>query len=308
MANYKRFNELVWAGFGKRLLDKNDPDMLEKQTEFLQVCRAGKAEFLNYLNEHLYSQDDVVVGDTPVLFEHRFSEREFFLATTIDTQKKIWDAFKEIEEETKFLCGFWAHIIVEMLKNEKIEPSFLAASPNGGASNSRGLSLIDEVLQLSAEQNMSAKSRKKVDECVRRVLRSMCNSAPRGKRIVFYDFHLGKSYWRWHWATKMSSDEMLSRLGLSFEQVRNALNEKNYQALSEKFHSGRSYFSAPYILGGLLLFLAQRKEEGHGDLVGKKLKRVIDQLAYLSSWKAIELQPPATNQQEIQNIVNNLPD
>ena len=300
MTNYKRFDESVWAKFGKGLLNKNDPNLLETQTEFLQVCLAGKAEFLNYLNEHLYSQDGAVVGDTCVLCEHGFSENEFCLPPP-GTQKIIWDTFKEIDEEMKFLCGFWAHIIVEMLKNKKIEPSFLAARPNGGPSNPQGQSVIDEVLQLLDKQKTNDKLKKKVDDCVRRVLRSMCNPEARGKRIVFYDFHMGKSYWCWHWAHTMSSDKMHSHLGLSFEQVLDALSATNYPVLSAKMHTGRSYISAPNNLGGLLLFLTQAEK-----LAGTKLRQIIDRLSYMSAWKAIELQTPTANQQEIQNIANNL--
>ena len=312
MTDYKRFDESVWANFGKGLLDKRDSERIDKQKNFLQVCRQGKTEFLDYLKDNLYSEDGAVIGSIPVPFEHCFSEREFILATTHDTQKIIWDTFREIDEETKFLCGFWAYIIVGMIKQGKICPSFLAANPNGSASDQQGLSLIDNVLQLSEdndkeETTKKKKKNKKIDDCVRRVLRSMCNPAPRGKRIVFYDFHLGKSYWRWHWAKKMSSNEMRSWLGLSFEQVMDALHAKNYQELSAKMHSGKSYISAPHILGGLLLFLTHIKEKGSKGLDAKNLRRVIDRLAYLSSWKAIELQPPTTNQKEIQEIVNELP-
>ena len=56
---------------------------------------------------------------------------------------------------------------------------------------------------------------KKIDDCVRRVLRSMgCPPAGRGKRIIFNDFYLGKAYWRWNWADKMSNE-----INLSFEDI-----------------------------------------------------------------------------------------
>jgi hypothetical protein len=38
----------------------------------------------------------------------------------------------------------------------------------------------------------------------------------------------------------------------------------------------------------------------------KNIKKIIDIISYLSAWKAIEVQSPELNKQEIQIIANNL--
>jgi hypothetical protein len=139
---------------------------------------------------------------------------------------------------------------------------------------------------------------KKIDDCTRRILRSMGNSAPRGKRIVFNDFYLGKAYWRWNWANKMSRE-----INLSFKEVLNTLDEKGYTEFYQAMHTGggKSYISQTNILGGLLLFLNKNPE-----ILVKNIKKIIDIISYLSAWKAIEVQSPELNKQEIQIIANNL--
>jgi len=42
-----------------------------------------------------------------------------------------------------------------------------------------------------------------------------------------------------------------------------------------------------------------------GTLV-KNMKKIIDNLSYLSIWKAIEVQPPELNQVEIEKIAGNI--
>ena len=122
----------------------------------------------------------------------------------------------------------------------------------------------------------------------------MCNPEPRGKRIVFNDFYLGKTYWRWRWADKMS-DIMKPNLTLQI------LDEKYYAGFSAKMHTRKSYISSKNIFGGLLLFLEKNKEIGR-----KKLEAIIDQIGYLSVWKALEAQTPQSNQKEIEKIAERL--
>ena len=138
-------------------------------------------------------------------------------------------------------------------------------------------------------------TKKTIDGCVRRILRSMCNPAPRGKRIVFNDFCLGKSYWRWAWAEKMCDPT-----GLSFKDILKILSDKYYATLSEKMHSGKSCISSDKVFGGLLLYLKSVKSNKMG---GGKLRKIIDRLSYLSAWKAIEVQPAEMNKKEIADIV-----
>lgn len=293
MTNYKRFDEQVWLKFGKDLLCTRGS---KKQKDFLNGCKGGKKEFLIYMKNNLLSDSNSVIGDTSVNFvpeQGKFTDKEFINLSEIDGNgKTIWNAFKNIDNEVLFKCGFWGHVILEMIKKECIEPSYLAASESAS-----GVKNIDKALK-----NMD----KEADKVVRRILRSMCNSEPRGKRIVFNDFYLGKSYWRWHWAEKMSA-----HIKLSPEEIRKLLNAKNYGVFAEKMHTGRSYISTENVLGGLLLYMNKYKEDSKGtekkksksrELKSKKLEKIINQISYLSAMKAIEMQTPSDNQKEIQSI------
>ena len=112
---------------------------------------------------------------------------------------------------------------------------------------------------------------------------------------MFYDFSLGRAWWRYYWA-----DEMSKNIDLEFPRILEIMDATSYQILVEKMHSGRSYMSFPGILGGLLLFLDSEP------IKGKALETVINGIDRLSIWKAIELRDPRMNKVEIHKIYNNL--
>ncbi len=276
--NYRKFDEKVWYDFGKALLNEQGS---EKQKNFLQICKSGKTNFSEYIDEHLYSIENSVIGNDHFPFRYRFTEREF-LYPPEDTQKTIWERFRELPHEALSYCGFWGYTVVNMIKEGYIEPDYLASSSNGVTET--GIYCIDKALR--------PEDKKTIDRCVRRVLRSMCNPFPRGKRIVFNDFYLGKAYWRWSWSHRMSNF-----IGLDFEQILKILNEDYYAEFSEKMHSGKSYISSKNVLGGLLLYL---KQVNKGKITIAQLRKIINTISYLSAWKAIEAQEPNHNQKEIE--------
>lgn len=280
MAEYKRIDETIYSDFGKKLLNDRGSN---EQINFLQSCRNGKVDFLNYLNKNLLNEYDTTFQGKSVYFDYRFTEAEFRFPP-MDTQQVIWDAFHEIPRENMTFCGFWGGVIISMIKHDCIKPEYLASNLNGV--NETGVYMLDRAI--------NSNDSKTIDDCVRRVLRSMGNSAPRGKRIVFNDFYLGKAYWRWNWADKMSSE-----ISLSFEDILKIFDETSYADFSAKMHSGKSYISQTNTLGGLLLLLKENNLKG-------KLKKVIDTISYLSIWKAIEIQSPELNKKEIEIIANNL--
>ncbi len=283
MNKYKRIDESVWSEFGKKILSNKGSD---EQRFFLQACRNGKDNFLFYLSENLLNSESVITGKN-IYFDYRFTEAELRFPPR-DTQQIIWDIFSKIPKENMTLCGFWGEIIIAMIKHDCIKPEYLASNLNGV--NETGIYMLDNAI--------NSNDNKKIDDCVRRVLRSMGNPAPRGKRIVFNDLYLGKAYWRWYWANKMSNE-----INLSFEEILDTLDEKGYTEFYEAMSSerGRSYISQTNTLGGLLLFL----DENPSTLV-KNIRKIIDAISYLSAWKAIELQSPELNKQEIELIASNL--
>ena len=100
MTEYKKFDEKMWADFGKSLLEEKGGD---EQKKFLKACQSRET-FLHYIDNH-FSPDDVV-GETAFEFPHKPSESEF-INTPFSTQQIIWDEFDRVIDETKFSCGFW---------------------------------------------------------------------------------------------------------------------------------------------------------------------------------------------------------
>ena len=288
MTNYKKLNDKAWLDFGKDLLQSKGS---EEQKKFLHICKSGKTPFLEYIDEYLLSRENSVIGNDSIGFEYQFTEREF-LHPPKDTQKIIWDKFKDIPHEVKSCFGFWGHIILDMARGGYIKPEYWASSLNGIIQT--GVYVIDVALKSEDEQ--------KIDGCVRRILRSMCNPAPRGKRILFNDFSLGKSYWRWHWADKMSQ-----HMTLDFKTISEIFDEKYYAVFAAKMHTGKSYLSYRNVLGGLLLYLKQASSSDK-KITGEKLETIIDTISCISAWKAIEVQDPELNQKEIEEIAKNVPE
>lgn len=282
MTEYKKIDESAWLKFGKDLSQEGtEKKISDTQIEFLEACRNGKDDFLRYLDNNLL-QEGIISGEKNVHFKHRFTEVEFCYPP-MDTQKVIWDVFSKLPKENMTLCGFWGHVIIDMIKHDCIEPDYLAS--NGA--NDPGVSMLDNAINSYNGQ--------KIDDCARRVLRSMgCPPPGRGKRIIFNDFYLGKSYWRWNWANKMSGE-----IGLSPKEILKIFDETSYSEFYQAMFAERSYISQTNTLGGLLLFLKD-------DPLKEDLKKVINRIAYLSAWKAIEIQSPKLNKQEIQRIVHNL--
>lgn len=278
MTEYKRINEKAWHDFGKDILTEKGS---EKRQEFLRACQAGKDAFLRHVSA-VYTGDDVI-GERDVGFGYKFSRGEFRHVPR-DTQRIIWDTFKDIPVDAVSSCGFWGHVVITMIENDLIEPEFLASGSNGDAGS--GGYVIDKALRSDNEKQM--------DICARRILRSLCNPAPRGKRIVFNDFYLGKVFWRWRW-----SDRMSGVINLQRDDILKILDEKYYAAFSAKMHTGKSCIGAENILGGLLLYLKSVNKKKVG---GKMLGKIIDHISRLSVWKAMEMQSPTLNRKEIQAI------
>lgn len=285
MTKYKKIDESAYLRFGKNLSQEGkEKKVLDSQIEFLKACRGGKDIFLQYLDASLFNEVGAIISGKGVFFNHKFTESEFRFPPT-DTQQVIWNTFKNTPKQNMGSCGFWGIVIINLIKHDCIKPDYLASNMNGV--NETGIYMLDQAL--------NSNDGKKIDDCVRRILRSMgCPPAGRGKRIIFNDFYLGKAYWRWNWADKMSSE-----VNLSFKDILKIFDETSYTIFSEKMHSKQSYIAQVNTLGGLLLFLKKNNLKG-------KLKKVIDTISYLSIWKAIEIQSPEKNQHEIEIIANNL--
>ena len=198
MTGQKRYVRQEWYDFGKILTERPGQD---EQREFLESC-LSRDTFLEYMNNRLPT-DNLDGGSALGDFDHQFTELEFIDPPLETTQKHIWEAFSPAgvsgNEELYADCCFWGVVIREMVDRGLVEAPWLAA----GASDTHDDAGRDNIENaLCAEGDDAAKA---MDACVRRILRSMCNPSPRGARIVFNDFPLGRSWWRWRWAERMAS-------------------------------------------------------------------------------------------------------
>ena len=257
-------NSESWADFGQRLLTKNDAST---QIEFLEACRS-RDSFSAYISNTLKPKN--LNFDTSIFFDHRFTQNEFF-SPPEDTQKLIWDTFNQYPHEFMSDNCFWGGIMLELIDNCDFEPAWLAA--NNGEDGDYSIDMA-----LKSPENI-----KSIDNCVRRILRSMCHPRPRGKRVVYFDFPLGKSWWRYYWANKMSE-----HISVDFERILEIMDPSIYQALVERMHSSRSYISFPNVFGGMLLFLDEIPDSVNHKDIGK----IANHLAYLIIWNSIEIQEP----------------
>ena len=279
MKQYKRINESVWSSFGKKLLDKEN---YEGQIEFLNVCRNGNKEFLSYLERNLLNKDNAIINGEIVSFNHKFCETEFRLPPYV-TQKKIYETFKQVDNEYKTLPGFWCYIVINLIENGYISSDYLASRFK--KPHETGIYEIDN----------SISSVDKTDRCVRRILRSMCNKVPRNSARDIYWQSLSKSYWRMHWANALTHE-----LPLDFAEIVKVLDEDFFKKFADKAWTKKSYVTQLRVLGGLVLYL--HRNPSKKDL----LKSIIDTITFVSSWKTIECQSCEENELEVKAIVSNL--
>lgn len=281
-----RLHERTWADFGKKLLETKAGRV---QKEFLDICLSGKDGFMQYLHEHLLATAGNVLDGGIADIEHDFSEREFLFLPK-STQQVIWNTFRNEPFARMHSCGCWGYQVIRLVETGRIEARHLAANPEGEFET--GHFAIETAFNAPAE---------KMDSCVRRILRSMCNPAPRGMRVVFKDFAISKSYWRWHWTARMHQ-----HIGLGFDQILDIFDGACYAELSEKMHSSESHLESGNVLGGMLLFLFAEQQAGR-PVTSRHIRSIVDNIGGESVWKKLETQDPQTNQTEIANIAKSLP-
>jgi len=270
----RRIEENVWMKFGRDLLQSNNSEALDEQIKFLKACRDGNSALLEYL-EPLLSDSNNLTGKDSTYVDIKLTEKEFRNPPE-DTQEEIFENFKDYPSETLSYNGFWGYLIINLIRSEAIQASFLAA--NTGNNNQSGLVCLDYALSENAEATL-------VDATVRRVLRSMCNPAPRGKRIVFDDFVLGSSFWRWNFASRVST-----ALDRSLDMILNIMSVEMFGQISALLHANDSWLSHRNVLSGVVLF-----RESYNNIKVGTFKNYVTKLRFMSAWKAIEIQSPNDN-------------
>lgn len=295
---YKQLNSEVWNDFGYELLDKSNK---KERRNFLLACRDGNDAFLDYVEAkmHANKNEQTIIGDKQTKNIKQFqklTECEFRY-TPKDVQEKIWNCFSLVsndDNEILYYCGYWGYICLEMLKNGSISSPMLARRTN---SKLLGLTEIDNAITAGPND-------KAFDDCIRTVLRSLCNKAPRGERDVFEYHPLSKSYWCWKWSELISENlHKLSNVKRTPKYIRELLFNRNfYNTIATKMYSGRSYISSINLLCGLFLFIDERLNNDE-KLTPTSISNVIYMLSYTSALRALEIQKPDDNKKIIDIIV-----
>lgn len=151
------------------------------QIEFLKKVRDSKS-FI----KHMKDIDLKELGEIPILSE-KLTENEFN-EPPIQTECTIYSEFKSLSPAQACRSSFWAHVTLEHLRSSIIESSYLAA--NRGSQTS-GLERIDSALGIDDEKKI-----KRIDDCVRTILRRLSGLPERGKRSVYTDCPFARAWWR----------------------------------------------------------------------------------------------------------------
>lgn len=277
----RRIKEDAWDKFGKNLLLKHNENATEEQISFLLACRKGKDSFLEYLAPFLEDENNFVngVNPNPDLY---LTENEFRYLPE-NTQDEIFKYFKAIPSEELNYTGFWGNVIIGLIERDRIKAHFLAAGNLGKSSR-------DQSGNWNIDYALNTGDKDIIDLATRRVLRSLCNPAPRGKRIIFKDFILGMSLWR-----RIFADRVSRAVNQDMEEVLSVLDSKVWIAISEDMHSGLSFISHQNILSGIVLYREQSPE-----ITLKSFGILVKRLRYLSPWKAIEVQSPEGTKSDLE--------
>lgn len=169
----------------KALLPKRDSGLRggDEQRDFLQLVKEDPDLFCQRLRSWGLTQ-----GEAPPVPEEGVSEAEF-IDPSWHTECAVASTWQELPPSLAARPETWTRIHVEMIEQGRLESSYLAAGNKGQTG----------VAQLAGA--LRRKNAKKVDDCVRAVLRRLGGVIPdRASRTAFLDCPLAKAWWRHRYA------------------------------------------------------------------------------------------------------------
>ncbi|MDE0553444.1 MAG: DUF6339 family protein [Candidatus Poribacteria bacterium] len=193
------FSDVDYTKLRKNLLRKKGSN---NQIEFLEKVRDSKS-FIN----HMEDIDLTELGEIPILSE-KLTENEFN-DPPIQTEYAIYSKFKSLSPAQACRSSFWANVTLEHLRSSIIESSYLAA--NRGSQTS-GLERIDHALSIDSDNKS-----KRIDDCVRTVLRRLGGLPERGKRSVYTDCPFARAWWREYMVNQATKND--DKLAKSLRKV-----------------------------------------------------------------------------------------
>jgi len=165
----------------KRLLPKRDSEQRggEEQREFIRMAAENPSEFCEFIRSW-----GVRKGETPPVTMLPLSEREF-IDPPWSTECAIAATWSGLPISMAARPETWTRINLEMIVQDRIRSSYLAADGNGDSGRTR---IVKALNGTDPEQ---------VDRCVRTVFRRLGGVIEaRANRTAFLDCPLAKAWWR----------------------------------------------------------------------------------------------------------------
>ena len=265
MSEYYLYSRTEWYGFGNRLIHKKS-----LRTDFFEACK-NKKDFLVFLENYLKKPS----GDKPPpILKDKLTE-ESFIKPPPNIQQKIYDIYKGIPDQYVHDHTFWLCVNIEMIKKSIIKSSFLANSKAF-----KGEQNLQRVTEGSTDDQNS-------DDIVRRILRRLCNAAPRGHRtlISLNDCPISAAYWRQALISLIRQASETSETRLKEEEISSQLDTDQYNNICDSLFSGKSYYGNPRILAGLVIFLKNQEDKPKN----KEVKDLLKDMGKIIAWKAVDL-------------------
>jgi len=212
----------------------------DRQREFLTKVR-NSADFVDVF-------DDVPTRGTnsAELSPYPMTESEYKDPPS-DTEEDLYASWLALTPAVACRCAFWAKVTLDHIREGRIQSAYLAA--NGG-SLPGGAERIDAALQ-----DKTAEAHKRIDSCVRTVLRRLGGLPEvRGNRSVYVDCPFARAWWRERIVAQAAGgDDQCAR------RVRKVvrIHQTYWEKLVDRIVFRNSTFGSTNIRNALLRALAQ---------------------------------------------------
>ena len=181
-ASRTTFLELDDSAYTRRRLDLLRVKGSDRQREFLGQVR-DSGDFVK-----VFADVPTRGSEAAKLSPYPMTESEY-KDPPGDTEQDLYASWSSLTPAVACRCAFWAKVTLDHIRQGRIQSAYLAA--NGG-SLPGGAERIDAALQ-----DKSAEAPKRIDACVRTVLRRLGGLPEvRGNRSVYVDCPFARAWWR----------------------------------------------------------------------------------------------------------------
>ena len=269
MVKYYLYSKEEYQKFGQGFLDvkKGDEYKYNHRNDFFKACK-NKATFLGFIGK-IFTHPS---GNTPPPIPNIKLTEQQFIKPPEEIQREIYTTYKDVPDQYVHDPTFWFYANLEMIKEDIIEPSFLAND-----NNLKGKQKLDILINDYDDNNQD------YDTPVRQILRRLCNTEPRGKRTLIEpnDCPISGVYWR---QALIARIEEVSEGKLKAKEISSQFNMDLYGKICEQLFSSRSYYGDPKVLAGLVIFLKNKT-----GIKKDKVESLLKEMGKIIAWKAIDL-------------------